>query len=136
MTDYILDQTLNIVRPSISYLILKQSSDGSPVSFNLETAYQVNILPSTSYNSRSVNLTGSIYHQISLENESIPVSLIPKVGLLAIQPTNKNGFIIEKQFAMIYNFGISVLWQHAYIEPTVLINSGNLSYTLKVGYIL
>lgn len=135
-TDNVLNQTLNIVRPNLNYLIIKQSSGGSPISFNLEAAYQFNILPTTTFNSRSVQFGGALFHQISINDESINASLIPQAGLLAVQTTNRNGFQVETGLGIIYNAGVTVLWQDVYIEPTIFINSGNLSYSLKVGYIL
>ncbi|MFT6333866.1 MAG: hypothetical protein ACI86M_001558 [Saprospiraceae bacterium] len=135
-TDKIRSLTLNIVRPNLNYLIIKQTEDGTPVSINLETAYQYNLLPSTPFSSRSIQFGGTLFHTISIKDNIENFSLIPQVGLLAVKTNARNGFQVESGVVIVYNAGITVQWQKVYFEPTFFVNDGNISYSLKVGYIL
>ena len=135
-TDKIRNLTLNIVRPNLNYLIIKQSEDISPVSINLEIAYQYNILPTTPANSRSVQFGGTLYHTISVNDGNLSLSLIPQAGLLAVNTISKNMSQVETGVGIVYNAGITVQWQKVYFEPKFFVNEGNISYSLKVGYIL
>ncbi len=136
-TDKIRSLSLNIVRPNVRYLIVKQKSEGIPLSINLEAAYQYNILPATSFNSRSVQFGGSLYHEISIQDESFGVKLIPYAGLIAVNTLSRNGIqTSETGVGIVYEAGISVAWESVYFEPKFFVNDGNISYSLKVGYIL
>ena len=135
-TDKIVNLSLNIVRPNVNYLIVKQKNEGLPVSINLEAAYQYNILPATSFNSRSIQLGGTLYHEISIQDGPLGVKLIPYAGLIAVNTISRNGLQTETGVGVVYDAGISVVWEDVYIEPKFFINDGNISYSLKVGYIL
>ena len=135
-TDKIRGLSLNIIRPNLNYLIVKQSENKSPISINLELAYQYNLLPTTTANSRAVQFGGTLYHTISVKDNSVSLSLIPQAGLLAVKTISKNGFQADTGGAIVYNAGITVQWQKIYFEPKFFINEGNISYSLKVGYIL
>ena len=135
-TDKIRNLSLNIVRPNLNYLIVKQMENSSPVSINLEIAYQYNLLPTTTANSRSVQFGGTLYHTISVEDNAISLSLIPQAGLIAVNTISKNGFQSESGVGIVYNAGITVQWQKVYFEPKFFVNDGNISYSLKVGYVL
>ena len=135
-TDKIRNLTLNIVRPNLNYLIIKQSENISPVSINLEVAYQYNILPTTPANSRSVQFGGTLYHTISVHDNNVSLSLIPQAGLIAVNTISKNMSQAETGVGIVYNAGVTVQWQKVYFEPKFFINEGNISYSLKVGYIL
>lgn len=135
-TDKIRKLSLNIVRPNLNFLIIKQNDEGIPVSINLEAAYQYNILPATSFNSRSVQFGSTLYHEISIQDESLDVKLIPQAGLLAVNTLSRNGIQTESGVEIVYNAGITVLWESVYFEPKFFVNDGNISYSLKVGYVL
>ncbi|MFT4533955.1 MAG: hypothetical protein ACJA1A_003031 [Saprospiraceae bacterium] len=135
-TDKIRNLTLNIVRPNLNYLIIKQSESISPVSINLEVAYQYNILPTTPANSRSVQFGGSLYHTILVNDSNVSISLIPQAGLIAVNTISKNMSQVDTGIGIVYNAGITVQWQKVYFEPKFFVNQGNVSYSLKVGYIL
>lgn len=135
-TDKIRNLSLNIVRPNLKYLVVKQIENTSPVSINLEIAYQYNILPTTTANSRSVQFGGTLYHTISVKGNAENLSLIPQAGLLAVNTISRNGLPTESGVGIIYNAGITVQWQKVYFEPKFFINNSNISYSLKVGYLL
>jgi len=135
-TDKIRKLSLNIVRPNLNYLIIKQDEEGLPISINLETAYQYNILPATSFNSRSIQFGGTLYHEISIQDHSLGIKLIPQAGMLAVNTLSRNGIQTESAVEIVYNAGITVLWESVYFEPKFFVNDGNISYSLKVGYVL
>jgi hypothetical protein len=135
-TDKIRNLSLNIVRPNLNYLVVKQIDNTSPVSINLEIAYQYNLLPTTTANSRSVQFGGTLYHTISVKGNAENLSLIPQAGLLAVNTISRNGLPTESGVGIIYNAGITVQWQKVYFEPKFFINDSNISYSLKVGYLL
>ena len=73
----------------LSYLILKQSEEGSPISFDINAAYQYNYITQLTFNARSVQFGAGIYYEISpIEN----VKIIPAVffdGNKATSGTNQ-----------------------------------------------
>lgn len=135
-TDRIRQLSLNIIRPNINYLIVKQSNERLPISINIEAAYQYNILPATSFNSQSLQYGGTVYHEISIKDKLIGVKIIPHAGLIAENNISRNGFQTDTRVNIIYNAGFTVLWESVYFEPKFFINDGNVSYGLAIGYVL
>jgi len=122
-----------LLRPHLSFLILKQNEENMPISLNLKAGYLVNILPTTSFNSSSLQLSTELYHAFSVQDD---VKVIPHAGLLGNKPLSINGTTNEEGISITTNAGLTVQWQSIYFDTGLLIGNGNRAFSLLVGYIL
>jgi len=121
-----------VFRPNISYLILKQSEDGPPVSLDLNAGYQYNYVSQLNFNARSVQFGAGLYHQITpLEN----VKIIPAIFFEGNKATTGPNPLFQESVFISYGFQTSIVWNNFYITPKFIIFDGVTTVGAKVGMI-
>ena len=119
-----------MLRPNISFLILKQNNEELPISFDLNLGYQYNYVSQIIFNVRSVQLGGGVYHEISpLEN----VKIIPAVLFEGNKITSGPNAQFQQSIAFSYGAQTSIVWNKYYITPKVLVTDGVTTIGVKLG---
>jgi len=122
-----------VLRPNVSYLILKQGEEGPPVSFDINAAYQFNYVDQVVFNSRSVQFGVGIFHQITpLED----VKIIPAVIVEGNKTTTGLNPRFDESVFMSYGAQVSIAWNNFYITPKFTSFDGVSTVGVKLGMIL
>ena len=121
-----------VLRPSVSYLILKQGEEGPPVSFDINAGYQFNYVDQVAFNSRSVQFGVGIFHQINpLDN----VKIIPAVIVEGNKTTTGLTPRFDESVFMSYGVQVSITWNEFYITPKFTSFDGVATIGIKLGMI-
>lgn len=121
-----------VFRPNISYLILKQSEDGPPASFDINVGYQYNYVSQLTFNTRSVQFGAGLYHQISpLEN----VKIIPAIFFEGNKATSGPNPLFQESVFFSYGIQASIVWNNFYITPKFILFDGITTLGVKLGMI-
>lgn len=121
-----------VFRPNASFLILKQGTEGPPISFDVNVAYQYNYVSQIIFNARSVQFGAGIYHEISpLDN----VKIIPAVFFEGNKATAGPNPRFQESVALSYGIQTSILWNKYYITPKYLLFDGVSTISVKLGII-
>lgn len=125
-----------IVRPNIHYLVLKQNEE-LPISIDVEAAYQINILPTTTFNSKALQIGGNLFHELELESK---LKFIPFAGMLLNRTSIKNGTIngtIESEdIYPIYNLGLTLVINTTTLTSKYIRTNSINAIGLSVGVLL
>ncbi len=121
-----------VLRPNVSYLILKQSTEGPPISFDLNAGYQFNYVSQIAFNARSVQFGFGIHHQISpLEN----VRIIPAILVEGNKATTGLNPRFDESVFLSYGLQASIVWNNYYITPKYLLFDGISTIGVKLGIV-
>lgn len=121
-----------VLRPNVSYLILKQGTEGPPISFDINAGYQFNYVSQVAFNSRSVQFGVGVYHQITpLEN----VKIIPGVIVEGNKTTTGLNPRFDESVFMSYGAQVSIVWNNFYITPKFISFDGITTISIKLGMI-
>ncbi|MDF1696661.1 MAG: hypothetical protein P1U56_12545 [Saprospiraceae bacterium] len=122
-----------VLRPNVSYLLVKQEKDRYPVSIDLNVAYQFNYVSQVVFNARAVQFGAGIYHEISpFENVKIIPSAFFNGSKITAGPTRR----LE---GLVYSYGAqtSIMWENKYyLTPKISFQEGINTITIKMGMIL
>jgi len=119
-----------VFRPNASYLILKQSDEGLPISFDLNVGYQYNYVTQIEFNARSVQFGAGIYHEINpIEN----VKIVPAVFFEGNKPTAGPNPQFLQTVSLSYGTQVSLTWNNYYITPKYILNEGISTISVKLG---
>lgn len=121
-----------IIRPNISYLILKQNAESMPISFDLNAGYQINYVSQIAFNSRSVQFGLGIYHEIVPLDR---VKLIPAIFVEGNKSTTGLNPRFDESVFMSYGVQASILVDNFYITPRFLYFDGITTIGVKFGII-
>lgn len=121
-----------VIRPSLSYLAIKQKDEGFPISFELNAGYQFNYVTQVSFNAQTFLFGAGIHHQISpIDHVKITPSILLE-GSKAISGPNQT-FREKEVFAL--GLQTSIVWYEYYLSPKLTIQEGIYTIGVRLGMI-
>ena len=129
-----LDLNSTAIKPSISYLVLKQGENNNPVSVGLNGSFQYNTFSDfDGLTGNTIGFGASLHHEI---NASETVKIIPggAVGWNKIT-IRQDGNNIGDDIGITYGILGTVAFNKFYVEPSLLFSEGNSVFVLSFGII-
>ena len=130
--DVVTKTNSTVLRPNISYLLVKQGIEGPPVSIDLNAGYQYNWLPQIQFNARSVQFGAGIFHEINpIEN----VKVIPSFFFEGNKSTTGVNPTFDEGVTVLFGAQVSIVWNQYYLTPKYFSFDGISTITVKLGMI-
>lgn len=128
------DLTSNSIKPSLSYMVVKQNKEGIPVSVSLGASYQYNFFPDIkNLKTHSIGLDVGLFHRLYVNDQ---VSVIPGALLGWGQTAAKySGFDAEKASGVMGALQASLLVNKFHITPSVQFSKEVTVFNLLLGFI-
>ncbi|MEM9544678.1 MAG: hypothetical protein AAGA77_01825 [Bacteroidota bacterium] len=121
-----------VLRPNAGFLVFKQGADNSPISVNINMAYQVNYLLDLDVSANTVQFGMGFYKEyVPLEN----VRVIPGIVIEGNKANNDINPNFEDSVFFSYGVQTTILWNNYYITPKVESFDGVITLGAKVGMI-
>ncbi|MDQ6482571.1 hypothetical protein [Dyadobacter sp. LHD-138] len=126
--------TSNSIKPSLSYMVVKQDNEGIPLSVSLGASYQFNFFPDDKdLKAHTLGLDVGLFHRLYLNDQ---ISIIPGALVGWAQTTAKyTGYEDEKVSGVIGAFQTSLLVNQFHITPSVQFSKNATVFNLLIGYI-
>lgn len=118
------------LRPYVSYLLIKQSPDNSPVSIDLNLGYQYNYVQQLIFNTSSVLFGTGIYHEIAPLGD---VKIIPAVLCEGRKETSGPNTQFRENIVLSYGAQTSLIWNNYNLTPQVMISESVVTISATLG---
>jgi len=121
-----------LFRPSISYLLVKQSEESLPISIELNGAYQFDYVNQVMFNTQSILFGGGIYHEIDAVEG---VKIIPGAIIGGRRAISGPNIRFRESAVLSYGLQASLLWNTYYLTPRLTVQDGVSTISATVGLI-
>lgn len=126
------DLNSTVIKPFLSYLLVKQGENDMPISVSGDAGYQYNTFSDLDLTAGTIGLDVGIHHRIEA---SEIVSIVPGGTVGWARTTYKLGNSTTSESGIIYGIQASVLINQFYFAPYLVFSTGDSIFSLVLGYV-
>lgn len=126
------DINSTVVKPFLSYLLVKQGENDMPISVSADIGYQYNTFSDLDLTAGTVGINAGIYHRIEASDI---VAIIPGGTVGWSRTTFNLNNNTTSDSGITYGLQASVLINQFYFTPYLTFSSGDSIFSLLLGYI-